>query len=87
MAAALALQSPQEYKRWLSTYASHLAGVSCQLWIQPLLRCNSHTACACSSKVLLLQAWQGLKLMIIKQSNINHSKAVMLSARNACFDS
>ncbi len=26
MAAALALQSPQEYKRWLSTYASHLAG-------------------------------------------------------------
>jgi hypothetical protein len=28
MAAALALQSPQEYKRWLSTYASHLAGVS-----------------------------------------------------------
>lgn len=26
MAAALALQSPQEYKRWLATYASHLAG-------------------------------------------------------------
>ncbi|KAL0026450.1 hypothetical protein WJX79_010832 [Trebouxia sp. C0005] len=26
MAAALALQSPEEYKRWLSTYASHLAG-------------------------------------------------------------
>ena len=26
MAAALALQSAQEYKRWLSTYASHLAG-------------------------------------------------------------
>lgn len=26
MAAALALQSASEYKRWLSTYASHLAG-------------------------------------------------------------
>lgn len=26
MAAALALQSPQEYKRWLATYSSHLAG-------------------------------------------------------------
>ena len=79
MAAALALQSPQEYKRWLSTYASHLAGNSCQLWIQSLLRCNSHTACACLSKVLLLQAWQGLKPMIIEQSKTNQSKAVMLS--------
>lgn len=26
MAAALALQSPHEYKRWLGTYASHLSG-------------------------------------------------------------
>ena len=41
MAAALALQSPEEYKRWLSTYASHLAGVSWQLWIHSMLCCNS----------------------------------------------
>lgn len=79
MAAALALQSPQEYKRWLSTYASHLAGIPCQLWIQSLLRCKSRTACACSSKVLLLQAWQGLKPMIIEQSKNIQSKAFMLS--------
>jgi len=31
------------------------------------------------SKVLLLQAWQGLKPMIIEQSKTNQSKAVMLS--------
>ena len=28
MAAALALQSAQEYRRWLATYAAHLAGQS-----------------------------------------------------------
>ena len=27
MAAALMLESPQEYRRWLLTYARHLAGV------------------------------------------------------------
>ena len=39
MAAALALQSPQEYRRWLGTYASHLSG-------QPLPlspSCKGHT--------------------------------------------
>ena len=47
MAAALALQSPQEYKRWLATYASHLAGEYTSLTILQQLVYQVIICCPC----------------------------------------
>lgn len=49
MAAALALQSAEEYKRWLSTYASHLAGQH----MPPILQVN--IACLTTTRHLVYQ--------------------------------
>lgn len=55
MAAALALQSPQEYKRWLATYASHLAGQSSHLLALSFGLFQSH---ACLAH---LTSWQNIR--------------------------
>ena len=53
MAAALALESPQEYRRWLLTYARFLSGAAAVALTEPSLEMDAVSSMASKSVELV----------------------------------